>query len=280
MRIDFRPTNIAAKTVFFMIPFPPRIASVRERQAILGFPVGYTKHCVKKSFHGTEGHNDCRLSLLGNSWSVPVITWLLGSLFHVLGFIQLPSLQDIVNQLAPGASRGLQSLLLRPPLHQGTSTTDNSSVLVQKLCGLVSLKGEDLMLQSQGDVPTKFHRLRTSVPASLWRWRTVSGWRWSGTGDHINVLELRAAFTGVRWRALQLQQLDLRYVHLVDSLVVLHGLARGRSSSRKMRRTLLRLSSYLLACGLHPVWGYVDTHQNPADRPSRRGVKKRWLKRA
>lgn len=259
---------------------PPRIANLREREAIMGFPIGYTKQCMKKSAHNTVAHSDCRLTLIGNSWSVPVVAWLLGNLFHVLGFIPLYSPQQIVDRLAPGSARGLQSLLLRPPLHQATSTAPSSSLLVQKLSGLVSLKGEDLMLQAQGDVPTKFHRLRTSVPAGLWRWRTISGWRWKGSGDHINVLELRAVFTSVRWRALQLHQQKVRYVHLVDSLVVLHSLARGRSSSKKMRRTLMRLSSYLLACGLFPIWGYVDTHQNPADRPSRRGVKKKWAKKA
>ena len=74
-------------------------------------------------------------------------------------------------------------------------------------------------------------------------------------------------------------QFDTKCLHLVDSLVVLHSLTRGRSSSRKMRRTLMRLNSYLLASGLVPLWAYVDTHQNPADRPSRRGVKKRWVKK-
>lgn len=34
---------------------------------------------------------------------------------------------------------------------------------------------------------------------------------------------------------------------MVDNLVVLHALTRGRSSSRKMRRTMMRISAYLLA---------------------------------
>lgn len=65
---------------------------------------------------------------------------------------------------------------------------------------------------------------------------------------------------------------------VLPGMVVLHSLTRGRSSSRKMRRTLMRLNSLLLVSGLSPVWAYVDTHQNPADRPSRWGVKKPWLK--
>ena len=160
-----------------------------------------------------------------------------------------------------------------------TKTISENADLVKKLCGLVSLKGEDLLLQHHTDLPVKFHRLRLSIPSKMWRWQTVAGWRWGDQGEHINVLELRAVLTTIKWRIERLQQCDLRCIHLVDSLVVLHALSRGRSSSRKMRRTLMRLNSYLLASGLHPTWGYVDTHQNPADRPSRRGVKKKWLKR-
>ena len=46
----------------------------------------------------------------------------------------------------------------------------------------------------------------------------------------------------------------------------------------KLRRTVMRIGSLLLATGLQPTWGYIETSQNPADRPSRWAVKKRWLK--
>ena len=165
-------------------------------------------------------------------------------------------------------------------MNWSTATQDCSSLLVKKLCGLVSLKGEDILLQSQTDAPVRYHRLRMSLPSKLWRWKTVSGWTWTDRSEHINVLELRATLTAIRWRVERLKQLDLRCLHLVDSLVVLHSLSRGRSSSRKMRRTLMRLNAYLLVSGLRPLWAYVDTGQNPADRPSRRGVKQRWAKKA
>ena len=256
-----------------------RTPSIREREVILGFPSGYTLQCVKKAFHGREVHEDCRKTLLGNSWSVPVVAWLLGCLLHLLGFMDELSPADIVRRITPGKGEDLQSVLLRPPLVVSTATRPCSVQLVRKLAGLVSLKGEDILLQSSTDVPVRYHRLRASVPAGLWRWKTISGWKWSNQDDHINVLELRAVLTTIKWRIERLHQQDLRCVHLVDSLVVLHSLTRGRSSSRKMRRTLMRISGYLLASGLAPLWAYVDTHQNPADRPSRRHVKKRWVKK-
>ena len=174
----------------------------------------------------------------------------------------------------------LQTLLQRPPTGHSTSTLPINNTLVKKLAGISSLKGEDLMVQATTEVPLRYQRLRLSIPSKLWRWRIVTGWKWTGDSEHINVLEARAAFTTMRWRAEQLRQLDVRCVHLVDSMVVLHCLTRGRSSSRKMRRTVMRIGSLLLATGIQPLWGYVSTHQNPADKPSRWATKKRWLKRS
>ena len=255
-----------------------RPPSVVEREVILGFPAGYTKQCLKKSEHDSTLHVDTRLSLLGNSWSVPVVTWLLGQLLFMLGLIQRKRVQDIVEAVTPGKGEFLQTLLLRPPLRFSNMSFSPSTMLVKKLAGLTTIKGEDLLLQNKSEVPVKFHRLRASIPARLWRWRTVSGWVWKGAPEHINVLELRAVWTTLKWRVEQLGQMNLRSLHLVDSLVVLHALTRGRSSSRKMRRTLMRINSLLLACNLAPLWSYVDTKQNPADRPSRWGIRKKWLK--
>lgn len=255
-----------------------RPPSICEREVILGFLPNYTLQCMNKSRHSSQEHEDCRLTMVGNSWAVGVIAWLLSQLLHRLGIIDQVHVQDIVDRLTPGQSRYLQELLLRPPLGQGTQTFSPSAQLVSKLCGLVSLKGEDLLLQPSSEVPVRHHRLRMGIPSSLSKWKTVAGWQWVGNAEHINVLEARAVLTTVKWRICQRKQLSVRCVHLVDSLVVLHALTRGRSSLRKMRRTIMRISAYLLAAGLQPLWCYVETKDNPADRPSRWATKKRWLK--
>ena len=257
-----------------------RTPSVTEREAMMGFPPGYTMQCLKKAEHGTRHHLDCRLSLLGNSWHVGVVAWLLSCLLVPLGLIPVVSLQELVTRLTPGRSGLLQSLLSRPPLNHSTKTLPCSSLLVKKLIGLASLKGEDILLQQATELPMRFHRMRASVPGRLWRWRIVAGWKWTGAQEHINVLEARAVLTSLRWRAEQQLQLDCRCLHLVDSIVVLHCLTRGRSSSRKMRRTIMKINALLLATGIQPSWGYIDTHQNPADKPSRWATKKKWLKRS
>ena len=256
-----------------------RPPSVREREAILGFPLEYTKQCMVKQYHDSESHRDCRLTLLGNSWSVPVVAWLIKNLLSRLGVIPNLGVQELVDRFTPGKDHTLQGLLLRPPLCLSTSTLPANSTLVQKLFGLTSLKGEDLMVHGVSEPPVRYHRLRSSIPSRLWRWKTVSGWAWKNKGEHINALELRAVYTTLRWRVEEMQQRGQRFAHLVDSLVALHSLSRGRSSSRKLMRTVMRINSLLLVSGLHALWAYVDTKQNPADKPSRWGAQRRWVRK-
>ena len=256
-----------------------RVPSVSEREVILGFPLGYTRRCMGKAAEGSVEHSDCRLKLLGNSWSVPVVCVLLNSLFRLLGWIPQLSLQDILTRLTPGCSPDLAGLLLRPPLRHTSQVTRQEPGLVRKLLGQVSVKGEDILLQMSSDVPARYHRLRASLPSKLWRWKDVIGWRWKGEAERINALELRAVKTSLVWRIKELREGPVRFVHLVDSLVVLHALSRGRSSSRKLRRTLAKISALLLASGSVGAWSYVDTHQNPADRPSRRPVQMKWVRK-
>ena len=245
----------------------------------MGFPVGYTAPCVPKTEQKGGSYEDSRLTLLGNSWQVGVIVWLLSQLFAPLGLCDPMTVESIIKRLTPGEGSHLQTLLLRPPLHRtGQVRCRSSRELVKKLLGVVSVKGEDLLLQSSTEPAVKHHRLRASIPSKLWKWRTVAGWSWRSHDDHINVLELRSILTSVRWWVKKKKCTSSRFLHLTDSLVCLHSLCRGRTSSKKMRRTLIRINALLLATDLHPLWGYVHTKQNPADRPSRRPFRRKWVK--
>lgn len=255
-----------------------RVPNIEEREVIMGFPKGFTTQCMVKSKHGTVEHQDCRLSLLGNSWNVTVVAWLLSQLGKRLGLNSHLSVQEIISRTSPGCTTDFQSFLQRPLMSAERSPIQlgNEAVLVRKLCTLVSVKGDDLMLKASTEDQVRYQRLRASIPAKLWRWRTVCGWQWTGTAEHINVLELRAVLTALKWRIESQKMTRSKFVHLVDSLVCLHCLSRGRSSSRKLRRTMLRINSLLLATGCHVVWAYVHTKDNPADAPSRRPRKRKW----
>ena len=255
-----------------------RLPSIQEREVIMGFPVDYTRNCMKKALQDTEEHNDCRLTLVGNSWNVASVVWLLQHLGQVLGLNSPKTMQQVADMVAPGASSSLQGFLLRKPLHitKTPVTQGGERALVSRLCTLVSFKGEDLLLQPESEDLVKYHRLRASIPAALWKWKTAAAWKWSGGREHINVLEMRAVLCSLRWRLERKHNIRIKFLHMVDSQVCLHALSRGRSSSRKLRRTLLRINSLLLATGSQVVWTYVHTKQNPADAPSRRAGKRKW----
>ena len=255
-----------------------RVPNVEEREVTLGFPRGYTQHCLPKGKQGSVDHQDLRLTLLGNSWNVTVIVWILGQLGQLLGLNPAVSPQDAVNRTAPGCQMTFQTFLHRPWMTQVRKPIAGGSQasLVRKLMGLVSMKGEDILLQAASEDNVRYHRIRASIPSRLWKWRTAASWQWTGSKEHINALELRAVLTSLRWRLERKQQVHVKFVHLVDSLVCLHCLSRGRSSSRKLRRTLLRTNALLLATRSHVVWAYVRASQNPADAPSRRRVKQKW----
>ena len=106
------------------------------------------------------------------------------------------------------------------------------------------------------------------MPPRLWRWRIIAGWRWKHGREHINA-EMRAIEAAIRWRIEHQEQLSCQILHLTDSLVCLHTVSRGRSSSKKLRRCVCRLNALLLASGVAPVWDFAHTDQNPADKLSR-----------
>lgn len=275
---DFRYPPYQYRTQHLMVSKKGeyRLPTVSEKEYMLGFPVGYTSSCVKKNHRDTKAHEDCRATLLGNTWSVPVIAWFLAQLFGMLGMCPMYTPQEIVDMLHPGGKVFLQSRLLRPPLrHMRGPGVGDSHSLVSKLAHLVSIKGEDILLSTPSGRLQKYHRLRASVPAKLWRWKILSGWQWKNQQEHINSLELRAVLTTLKWRIQNKGLRRRRFLHLTDSLVSLHVLTRGRSSSRKLRSSLCRINALLLVSSCHPLWGYVHTSQNPADRPSRWGRRAR-----
>ena len=190
--------------------------------------------------------------------------------------------QELQQRCQPGGSSHLNAYLSRPPwVPQNPKTSrENDANLIRKLGSLMSTRGTDVLLQSATEPLQTYDRLRTSVPAKLWTWKTACGWAWkrpqSGITEHINRLELRAVLTAVKWRALKQKVRKKRFLRLVDSLVSLRVINKGRSSSRKLRVIMKKISAWLLLSANSVVLGYVDTGQNPADAPSRRGQKRKW----
>ena len=147
-----------------------------------------------------------------------------------------------------------------------TRVSDEGS-LVLKLLELMSYRGTDVHV----DTMTFYrpdHLPRSAVDARQWRWRIARGWKWKYP-DHINILEMEALYHSVRWRGKSLKLFHKRFVHLVDSQVVLGVAAKGRTSSRNLRRSLHKYNLLVLALHTAPILGWVMSHLNPADEPSR-----------
>ena len=92
-----------------------RRPGVQEREVIMGFPLDYTKNCVVKAEQKGQDYNDARLTLLGNSWQVGVVAWLILQLMHPLGLCRKWTLQTLVEQFTPGRGVSFYHVLMRPP---------------------------------------------------------------------------------------------------------------------------------------------------------------------
>ena len=112
---------------------------------------------------------------------------------------------------------------------------------------------------------------RTSVDSRRWRWRHVLSQKVKRAQQrllHINRLELEAADLTLKWR-LRSGARGKRFLHLLDSRVAISVVARGRTSSFRLRGVTRRLGARQLAGGMYVAWGYVRSGLNVSDAPSR-----------
>lgn len=121
--------------------------------------------------------------------------------------------------------------------------------------------------EPDGPGPPQPHPSLLPVLASRSRVLVSARWR---DPEHINILELRAVHTALRWAASRPAGLDSRILLLVDSAVCAYALNKGRSSSRQVLRRLRTLAALVLACGLRLFTRWIPSASNPADAPSRR----------
>eukprot|EP00438_Fugacium_kawagutii_P006880 Skav204949 [mRNA] locus=scaffold3104:7120:25458:+ [translate_table: standard] len=126
-----------------------RLPSITEKEVIMGFPVDFTASCLPKRFQQGENFLDTRLTLIGNSWHVPTISWLLKELFWPLGLTTVSTLDEVVKVCSPGSSSSLSTFLRRPPLKQQRVPVKpgNELALAKRLVNFISVKGEDILLQ-------------------------------------------------------------------------------------------------------------------------------------
>jgi hypothetical protein len=248
-----------------------RQPNVQEKERLLGFDTDFTAPCLPRSKQQGSEWLDVRGSLLGNTWAIQPVAFLLNHLLYQFHIQQLMSPQDIINLCSPSVRSKPRPSQKVPPRFS----------LVQLLILNTSFKGADIKLTNRdADPPSTFPR--KPIPSKWFKWTTTGSWKFENKlgKEHINVLELRAFLHALKARLRLSSGLRTRFLHLLDSQVCLGVLAKGRSCSRKLSPVIRRTAALLLASGSTPFCGWVRTHDNPADRPSRKVIKfKRCRKR-
>ena len=125
--------------------------------------------------------------------------------------------------------------------------------------GVVATAGDHELLESRCRPPAG-EPVDRNLPEPLQGlcWSTIvsSAFRYP---EHINVLELRALTTGVRWVTTFPASIGCRLVLWCDSLVVVFAVRKGRSSSPELLRRLRALSAHLLATGIQLYCNWIPT---------------------
>jgi hypothetical protein len=108
-----------------------------------------------------------------------------------------------------------------------------------------------------------------AIDAGQWAWKHVVSCAWQCEGEHISALEARGYYLCLRWRTRRIQGLSKKILHLLDSMTSFGAMMKHRSPSPAMHYLVRRVAAIEMAADLSPILGYVRSHRNPADKPSR-----------
>ena len=172
----------------------------------MGFPPDFTLAALERDKREGREAEDVRCALIGNSWALPVTTWLMGQLGLVLGLLPLP--------LSPGQCVERCAGVAGMAASEGGTPLEMAYELLRH----VNHTGAELRKNPH---TTEHPHVwpRRSLDPRWWRWRVVISHRWATTEDHINKLELRSYLAALRWRARVPSRLQSKLFHLTDSAV-------------------------------------------------------------
>lgn len=264
-----------------------RVCGAAEREVLMGFLPGHT---YVKSKQGVLANQDVRCSSVGNSFHTGVVSAILTQgLLRLFPNLCLPTPTEMAHNFFKVLGRTQKEIFVwrgeKPCLENRETWLDRleqqshavtpplplkmglEAALVLRLLDHLSYRGTDVHVDT-----LSFYRPdrlpKSSIDSRMWEWKIAKGWKWKKPA-HINVLELEAVYHAVKWRARSFRVVQRRFLHLVDSLVVLGVVSKGRTSSKRLFPCLHRLNILLLALHTYPILGWVLTDLNPADEPSR-----------
>ena len=241
-----------------------RLPSISERELLMGFDRDYTT----AAFSEKTSHRErfvTAAQMVGNSFCVPVISYLVAECLMAEQLIKVP----LPPELGLAFKQPPQHWSSHAEFKPGEGETQSSKELVWEHLRIAERGGSDVRL----DVNVPFRPKawpRAGIQSNMWHWKIVHGYAWKSPA-HINALEMQAALNAMKWRARSRRNFNKRYLHLIDSQVSAAILTKGRSGSKRLRKTIKKINAYTLACGFYPCYCYVHTSENPADIPSRWG---------
>ena len=183
------------------------------------------------------------------------------------------TLESLVYTQVRGATRGLQDeqyviRVVSAVCHTLTSMTESGEdAHLRWLLRQVGLRGTDVRISVPDEQLSR--EVVYPYPAFRWLWRTVLSYRWSSE-QHINVLEVTAVLTEFRRRLRNVDNINTRFLNVVDSLVTYYAVTKGRSGSKRINRSLRRMMALNLASKSVIVSLWTLSKWNYADRASRR----------
>ena len=260
-----------------------RVCGAAEREVLMGFMPGHT--CAKRK--GVLASQDMRCAAVGNSFHTGVVASILNCCLRpFLPHHRFPSQEENAENFHKELSLGqaeVYSWCADKASKEDTETwldrleQQSDAIpqvrmpldfqLVARILSQCSYRGTDVHL----DTLTFYRPDRlplSSIDPRQWRWKVVKGWAWK-CPNHINILEMEALYHTIKYRGRSLRLMHKRFLHLVDSQVVLGVAAKGRSSSLKLQHSLHKFNLLVLALHCYPVLGWVASALNPADAPSR-----------
>ena len=228
---------------------------VEVREELMGFHRDFTFECFAGSERkrNAKEHEDARLCLLGSSIHVPVLAMLLAPQLQNWGFLQsLPSMEDIIART--GRSK-------KPKLA-------DERLLVLAYVNRQTHRGGEIKLEN-GPQRLQERPMPQAIDAGQWRWQHVVSCAWQCEGEHISALEARGYYLCLKWRTRRIEGLSKKFLHLLDSMTAFGAMVKHRSPSPAMQYLVRRVAAIEMAADLAPILGYVRSHRNPSDKPSR-----------
>ena len=247
-----------------------RLPTTREREVLMGFDIGYISEGLPLKLKGSE-RELVGCQMIGLSLCVYSCMLLAHELLTKFGGSVCRNRERLIaiGGVAPAA------WMTHPVFSKAARDSTRVQALVEFYIRTAERGGSDVRL----DLGVPFRAKawpRSGVQANIFQWAIIQGFPWKHVA-HINALELQSLINSVRWRLRSAKNYKQRVLLLIDSQVVCALVAKGRTSSLKLRSSLAVLNALVLASGLMLTVAYVDTGNNPSDIPSRWGEQRSLL---